>query len=90
MTPSASRRVKVGLVGSQFITTIHAESLHRCAGAELYAVASPTPGNAKKFAEKWKIVSYKTMDEVCADPAVEIVIVALPNEVHLEAVEIAG
>ena len=32
-------RVKVGLVGSQFVSTIHAESLHRCADAELYAVA---------------------------------------------------
>ena len=42
------------------------------------------------FAEKWKIAARATMDEVCADPRVEIVIVALPNEVHLEAVEIAA
>src|SRR2546421_10750671 len=46
------RRVRVGLIGSQFIAAIHAESLLRCPGAELYAVASPTPGNAQRLAQK--------------------------------------
>jgi predicted dehydrogenase len=30
------------------------------------------------------------MDALCADPAIDIVVVALPNEVHLRAVEIAA
>src|SRR5690242_9625375 len=47
-----NKRVRVGLIGSQFITTIHAESLHRCADAELFAVASPTKGHAQAFAKK--------------------------------------
>lgn len=35
-----SKRVRVGLVGSQFVSSIHADSLKPCADAELVAVAS--------------------------------------------------
>src|SRR4051812_38060406 len=52
---SMPKKVKVGLIGSQFIPAIHAESFHRCADAELVAVASPTSGNAEKFAAKHHI-----------------------------------
>ena len=49
---SGDKTVRVGMIGSQFIAAIHAESVLRCPGAELYAVASPTPGNAQAFAKK--------------------------------------
>jgi myo-inositol 2-dehydrogenase / D-chiro-inositol 1-dehydrogenase len=52
--------VRVGLVGSQFISTIHAESLRRCPGVELFAVASPTPGHAEAFAGRWEIPHHRT------------------------------
>ncbi len=42
--------VNVGLIGSQFISAIHAEALKNCTHAHLAAVASPTPGNAGAFA----------------------------------------
>ena len=78
-----SRRVRVGLVGSQFVSTIHAESLHRCAGAELVAVASPTPGNAEKFAAKWKIpnhfTDYRKMLEL---RDLDMVVIGAPNQLH--------
>ena len=45
-------KVGVGLVGSQFISSIHAESLKTVSEAEIIAVMSPTIGNAKKFASK--------------------------------------
>ena len=40
------QRVGVGLIGSQFIASIHAEALRACSQADVRAVASPTPGNA--------------------------------------------
>ena len=33
--------IHIGLIGSQFISTIHAESLRDCAHAKIIAVASP-------------------------------------------------
>ena len=47
--------VPVGLIGSQFISSIHAESLRHCPQAELAAVASPTPGNAERLARRFGI-----------------------------------
>ena len=47
------KKVGVGLVGSQFISSIHADALSRVSDAEILAVMSPTKGHAEKFAEKF-------------------------------------
>src|SRR5215831_6751563 len=78
-----NKKVKVGIIGSQFVSHIHALSLKRCAQAELFAVASPTPGHAQKFAAKHGIphhfIDYKTM---LGMPEVDMVVVGAPNDVH--------
>ena len=45
-------QVGVGLIGSQFITSIHYESLERVAAADVRAVASKTEAHGRKFAEQ--------------------------------------
>ena len=87
MTTSAPggthRRVRVGLVGSQFVSSIHAESLHRCADAELFAVASPTPGNAEKFAARWGIPHHFTDYRRMLDQRdLDLVVIGAPNQLH--------
>ena len=82
--------IGVGLLGSGFIAESYADALLDVRNAELVACTSRNPKRSAEFAKKWKVKAYATIDEVCADPNVEIVIVALPNEVHLEAVEIAA
>ena len=58
---STTGRVKVGIIGSQFEADIHAESFRLMPDeAEVVAVASPTPGNAARFAEKHKIPRFFT------------------------------
>ena len=47
-------KVGIGIVGSQFISSIHAEALKSVVDAQIIAVMSPTKGNAKQFAEKHK------------------------------------
>lgn len=71
------------MVGSQFISTIHAESLKQCADAELMAVASPTEGNARAFAKKRDIPQHFTdyrkmleMDEL------DLIVIGAPNKLH--------
>ncbi|MEO8350786.1 MAG: Gfo/Idh/MocA family oxidoreductase [Chthoniobacteraceae bacterium] len=79
--------VKVGLIGSQFISAIHAESLRHCQAAEMLAVASPTPGNAAKFAQTHGIphhfIDYQKLLEM---PEIDLVVVGIPNHLHCEAV----
>jgi predicted dehydrogenase len=76
-------RVRVGIVGSQFISAIHARSLLACPQAELYAVASPTPGNAERFAEQFRIARHYTEYQRMLDLAeIDVVVIGTPNDTH--------
>lgn len=78
-----SDRVRVGFIGSQFISTIHAKSMQQCATAELYAVASPTEGHARQFAEQFDIPhavrEYRALLEM---EELDMVTVGVPNHLH--------
>jgi len=85
-------QVRVGIIGSQFISTIHAESLRRCASAEIVAVASPTTAHVEAFARSWGIARHSTDYRALLDlGALDLVVVGVPNDLHCQiAVEAAG
>jgi len=79
-------KVRIGLIGSQFVSTIHAESLKMVADAEIIAVASPTEEHVGSFAQRYNIPNYFTdyrkileMDEI------DMIILGLPNYLHAQA-----
>ncbi len=75
----------MGLVGSQFISTIHAESLRSVPDAAVVAVMSPTKGNARAFAKKYDIPNHFTeLDQMMDVDDVDMVIVGAPNFLHCE------
>ena len=82
--------IGVGLLGSGFIAESYADALLDVRNAELVACFSRNGARSSDFAAKWKVVALPSMDALCADPRVDVVVIALPNEVHLEAVEIAA
>jgi predicted dehydrogenase len=78
--------VRVGLVGSGFISAIHAEALRRVPGAALVAVASPTPGHAERFAAEHAIPHHHTDDRALYDRSdIDLVVLGLPNDLHCES-----
>ncbi|MEZ5071951.1 MAG: Gfo/Idh/MocA family oxidoreductase [Bacteroidales bacterium] len=85
------KKVGVGLIGSQFVTSIHAESLQRVHDAELVAVMSPTPGHAKEFAARFGIPKhFQVLDELLALKEVDMVVIGAPNHLHCEITEKAA
>jgi predicted dehydrogenase len=79
-------KVKVGIIGSGFEADIHAESFRLMPEeAEVVAVASPTPGNAAKLAEKYGIprvfTDYKKM---LLEKDIEMVTITAPNALHAQ------
>ena len=78
--------VKVGLIGSQFISGIHAESFARVPNAEIVAVASPTQVNVEAFAARHNIphalTSYADLLNI---PEIDVVVLGLPNDLHRQA-----
>jgi len=79
--------VRVGLIGSGFITAIHYEALRRVPGAEVIAVASRTLGNAQRFAHERGIAhAFTDVRELLDLRAVDLVVLGLPNDLHCESV----
>jgi predicted dehydrogenase len=78
--------VRVGLIGSQFITSIHLEALRSVPGAEVVAVTSATEGHVRAFAERHGIsrwfTDYRKMYEM---PDLDLVVLGLPNDLHCDA-----
>lgn len=80
-----SNPVRIGLVGSQFITSIHARALRHCADAEVVAVSSPTAGNAARFAEEHGIPRAFTDHREMFDlDELDLVVIGAPNHVHCQ------
>jgi predicted dehydrogenase len=83
--------IRVGLVGSQFVSAIHCESLRLVPGAEVLAVASATEANAQAFARRHGVphwfTDYRKMYEM---PELDVVVLGLPNDLHCAATEAAA
>jgi predicted dehydrogenase len=78
--------IRVGLIGSQFIASIHLEALRSVPYTEVVAVCSATEKNVKDFAEKHAIprwfTDYRKMFEV---PEIDMIVLGLPNDLHCDA-----
>jgi len=80
--------IRVGILGSGFIADSYADSLLDVRGAELVANHSRSAERAADFARRWGSTPYGSMAEVAA--VSDLVVVALPNEVHLDAVRVVA
>ncbi len=79
-------KVRVGIIGSQFVADMHAASFRIAPQeADVVAIASPTPGNAARLAERYGIPQVFTdYREMLKDPGLEMVVVAAPNRLHAQ------
>ena len=84
--------IGIGILGSGFISDAYADALQDVRNARIVATYSRSEIRAAEFARRWGPIpnQYRDMAALCADPAVDLVVVALPNEVHVEAVRIAA
>ena len=79
------RKVGVGIIGSQFISTIHAEGLRACAAAEMVGVASAHAERARAFAARFSIPRhFDDYRRLLALPEVDMVVIGAPNDLHCE------
>ncbi|MEI8224464.1 MAG: Gfo/Idh/MocA family oxidoreductase [Bacteroidota bacterium] len=82
---------KISLLGTGLIGSFYTMSLHGQRRRDvIHNVCSIPAESAKEFAHKWNIPKYTTsMKEAIEDPETDIVIVALPNCLHKEAILMA-
>ena len=82
--------VRIGMLGSGFIGAFHADGLRHVAAARVVANWGAGIERRTAFARRFGSRPLETLDAVCADPDVDLVVVSLPNHLHLEAVRSAA
>lgn len=80
-----NKKVGIGLVGSQFVSTIHAEAIKLVPDAALVAVASPTEGHAREFARQHGIPHFFTnVRDMLALKEIDMIVIGAPNIYHCD------
>ena len=83
--PDSSRRLAdIGavVIGTGFIGTVHVEALRRI-GVDVRGVLGSSPERGATAATRLNVPrAYASLDEILADPAVEVVHVTSPNDLH--------
>jgi predicted dehydrogenase len=83
---------KITMLGSGLIGTFYTMSLHGYRAKDRVSVLySRTEENARRVAGEYGIPRWTTdMGEAIRDPQTEVVVVGLPNNLHLQAVQMAA
>lgn len=82
---------RLGVLGSGFVATFYLEGLRYVPDARVVANYSRSAQRAEEFGRLHGIPrQFTDMEQLCADPDVDMVVIALPNHLHLEAVRIAA
>ncbi len=81
----------VGIAGSGFVADFYMDGMRDVPAANVVANYSRSAERAAEFGRRRGIPrQYTDVAELCADPEVEVVLIALPNHMHLDAVRTAA
>lgn len=83
-------QVGIGMLGAGFIGEFHAHGLRYVREGRLVAHCDMSAERREAFGAQFGSRGYATVEEVCADPEVDLVIVSLPNHLHRDAVRTAA
>ncbi|HYO43533.1 MAG TPA: Gfo/Idh/MocA family oxidoreductase [Candidatus Limnocylindrales bacterium] len=78
--------IGIGMLGCGFIGEFHALGLRYVRDAQLVASCDADPERRDAYTARFGGRGYATVEELCADPDVDLVIVSLPNHLHRPAV----
>jgi predicted dehydrogenase len=81
-TPEHRSGIGAAVIGSGFIGTVHIETLRRIGVRLVGLLESSRELGERRAAELGLPKAYASLDELLADPDVEVVHVASPNELH--------
>ena len=82
---TGASKIGVGIVGTGFAASAHAEALRRVTGVELVAVAGSSRAKAEEFASAWEAPdAHGGWRQLIEDDAVQAVHVCTPNDLHAE------
>ena len=76
--------IQIGIIGMGFIGTSHLETALRIGGVRVRAVSDANTALAQSKADEYGVeMCYKTVDEMIADPQIDVIHNCTPNHMHL-------
>ena len=85
-----TREVRIGMLGSGFIGEFHTLGLRYVPATRVVANYGAGPERREAFARQFGSRPSDSIEAVCTDPEVDLVVVSLPNHLHVEAVRAAA
>jgi phthalate 4,5-cis-dihydrodiol dehydrogenase len=86
----SERRLRMGVAGLGRAFTLMLPTLAADARVELVAAADPRDEATRRFARDFGARTYRSVDELCADAAIEVVYIATPHQMHAAHVALAA
>ena len=77
-----NRKLRIGVAGLGRAFTVMLPTFVADPRVALVAAADPRPEARQRFAADFSAKSHRTVEELCADPDVEVVYVATPHQHH--------
>ena len=87
---ATGRRLKLGVVGLGRAFTLMLPTFLADRRIELVAAADPRAEATRRFASEFGARTYASVEELCGDPAVEVVYIATPHQYHASHVIVAA
>jgi predicted dehydrogenase len=83
--------VHLGLAGSGFVADFYMDGLRDVPGAHVVANYSRSAERANAFGDRYDVPrQYTELEQLCADDEIDIVVIGLPNHLHLDAIRTAA
>lgn len=73
-----------GIIGTGMIAHFHAKAIEAIPNAKLVGCFNQTSARAEKFAEETNCKAYTSLDDLLADPQIQVITICTPSGAHLE------
>ncbi len=73
-----------GIVGCGMISKFHCQAIAEVHGAKFIGCVSSRESSSRQLAETFGGIAFRTLDEMLADPKIDIVSICTPSGAHLE------
>ncbi len=90
MSNGEPRKLRIGVAGLGRAFSVMLPTFTRDPRVTLVAAADPRPEARARFAADFSTNAYETVEELCADPAVEVVYVSTPHQHHVSHAVLAA
>src|SRR5262245_9009723 len=90
MQAGPTRKLNLGVAGLGRGFTVMLPTLARDPRVALVAAADPRPEARARFAAEFHAQTHDSVEALCADPAVEVVYVATPHQLHAAHAAVAA